>query len=240
VKLIEALWEKENLGLKVLEIQYEEEDTLDSKVSYDKYEYILARVPAGKVDIVHKLEKEGFVFLETQLNIIKRVREIENESRFTKRLSKNIEYVKVEDQLVFESVMSKIDDDLFSTDRISLDPMFNKSIANKRYKNWIKTEFKKSSSEIHEIRYNSESIGFSMMRIEGEIMHVLLAGLYSDFKGSGLGFTIINEPLKLAKEKNLKFVETNISSNNIGVYRLYMSYGFNIKRVNYVMRKVVD
>lgn len=239
MKLTDAFWEKKNLGMKVLEVQFEENDTIDTEIIYEGYEYVLVKVPAGKIDIVHKLEKNGFVFLETKLNIIKRVREIAEGNRYLSHLSKNTDYVEISDYSKIEDVLNKIDENLFDTDRVALDPIFNIEISNKRYKNWIRNVLEQGVASLYEIVYEGDSVGFSLISIKGKRMELLLGGLYSEYKGSGLGFTIIEKPLQLSTKLGVKFIETSISTNNVAVYKLYQSFGFDVRTINYVLRKVV-
>lgn len=239
MKLIDAFWEKKNLDLNVLEIQFDKYDSVDTYFNYDNYEYILAKIPVGRIDLVHRLENEGFVFLETQISLYKKVSDKEENYKYINYISKGTSFIQIKDKNNMEELLNRIDKDLFNTDRISLDPYFDSEIANRRYKNWIRQEFDNTDSMLYELQYNGEKIGFSLIKINENTMHLLLSGLYSNYKNSGFGFTIVEKPLKLSRELGIKSVKTNISTNNLNVHKLYEKFGFNIRNMKYVMRKIV-
>ena len=78
---IEATWEERNLGLRVLEITLDEREERDvvtaiGDASRD-FDYTLIKVPSGNPGLAHELEELGFRFLETQLEIFKKLKSYE-------------------------------------------------------------------------------------------------------------------------------------------------------------------
>ena len=70
--LINAHWEKRNLGLSVAEVSFEKGETIrqiDSSL-FKEYDYIVAKVPSGEISLLHDLEKIGFRFLESQFEFL--------------------------------------------------------------------------------------------------------------------------------------------------------------------------
>jgi hypothetical protein len=149
-----------------------------------------------------------------------------------------LNYLLIKNKIGLNDVINNISEDLFNTDRISLDPEFNSHQSLIRYRNWIKNEYKKN--ELYEIVYCSKKIGFFMIKyIDNDSMDPVLASLYPRYKNFGLGFSIIELPIKVAIEKSVKFIETKVSSNNLPVVKLYIEYKYSIVNINYVLRKII-
>jgi hypothetical protein len=120
---IEATWEERNLGLRVLEITLDEREERDvvtaiGDASRD-FDYTLIKVPSGNPGLVHELEELGFRFLETQLEIFKKLKSYEEPKG---PILEEIQYQEVGSREGLDLVLEQIDEQMFVTDRVSLDP----------------------------------------------------------------------------------------------------------------------
>ena len=78
MKIINATWEKRNLGCDAYEIQIERKDFDNFDAVCDEIEkqdfsgaYVVIKMPVGNLDALHKLQDMGFYFMETQLGLEK-------------------------------------------------------------------------------------------------------------------------------------------------------------------------
>jgi len=266
MKFIDVFWEKRNLGVNTLEIEFDDNEEIDYftlELKLKKYDYVVAKVPVGNIKICHLLEQNGFKFMESQIFIKKKLRDYSKENDYFNKFSEKISIKQIIDKSSLEKLLSLIDEDMFNTDRISLDQHFGKKKAMLRYKNWIRDEFNDNRSELYELVYQDDKVGFFLIKdnqkdeMDGLLggiytkfkgwgmgdnqkdeMDGLLGGIYTKFKGWGMGLSIIQKQIEIAIERNKKYWKGKISSNNIPVIKLYNLYGFEIYDIKYVFRKI--
>jgi len=242
MKFIEAFWEKRNLGVNTLEIEFDNNEEINYLLFKDKiknYKHIVAKVPNSNIKICHLLEQNGFKFMESQIFIKKNLRNYSKENDYFNKFLEKISIQQIIDKSSLEKLLSLIDEDMFNTDRISLDEYFGKKKAMYRYQNWIRDEFNNDKSELYELITQDEKIGFFLIKsIQKNSIDGLLGGIYTKFKDYGMGLSIIQKPMEIAISRNKKYFKTRISSNNIPIIKLYNLYGFEIYDIKYVFRKI--
>jgi hypothetical protein len=237
----DAFWEKRNLNLNVLEIEFEESDSgqeIDIESEIKGYDYIVAKVPINQIHLVHFLEDNKFRFLEAQVDLYKKLSEGYELSDSIKRFISQTQVSHIVDDEHLGRVLYEVEQGMFETDRISLDPLFSLGISSMRYKNWISDEFKREGSELYELIYDGNGAGFFI--IKG--MHLpkpflLLGGIYNKFKGLGLGICNIEKQLSMCTARGKRAVETKTSSNNVDMLKIYSKFGFTITNNSYVFRR---
>lgn len=240
MKKVKAIWEKKNLNLNVLEIEFDKEDKMSESLitEIEQYDYIVAKVPIKQINLMQEIENSKFYFIETQFDLIKK---LTLENMIPKRLikiSKSIESKKIANENHLDFILENVSDNMFDTDRIALDPKFGPDIANKRYKNWIISLFNSDDSEVFSIINNNNSIGFYIINVKSNSMRILLGGLYSKYKMFGLGYSLVVAPINLANSKNIKIIKGRISSNNLPVLKIYQEYGYFINDIRYIFRRI--
>ncbi|MCH5308787.1 MAG: hypothetical protein J1E58_02920 [Prevotella sp.] len=240
MKVIDCFWEQKNIGKKTIEISIEEADRYDSaQISQvaQHYEYIVVKVPMNKPEFNIGLGDIGFVCIESQLNV--GIKMIDFNFSKVSHLYDDTSYEIVDSQESLQSVITNIQPGMFSTDRIAIDSQFGEDIGCQRYINWIMTEYNSKKSELIKVIYKNEHVGFMLIRREGEIIHLLLNGLYKPYQRKGLGMLTPASPMMYAKKASLLITqeETSISSNNIPVVKLYNRLGFQILHQTYVFIK---
>jgi nitrogen regulatory protein PII-like uncharacterized protein len=241
MKRIDAIWERKNLNLNVLEIVFEndEENITDNlQNEFEKYDYIVAKVPIKQISLVHKLENSKFFFVESQFDLIKKINSTNSIPKRLLKVSKSSRSEKVTNKNQLNMILDNIKRNIFDTDRISLDPYLGIELANKRYKNWITNIFNSGKSEIFNIIHNENTIGFYIINDYGSSVRILLGGLYNKYKMFGLGFSLISAPINLAVSRNKKHLKGRVSSNNFQVLKIYQEYGYFINDIKYVFRRL--
>jgi hypothetical protein len=238
MKVIDAYWEKRNLDVDCVEIIIEKTDTIEdlriiNQIANNKY--VVVKVPSVNFEVNNYLSELGFVFIECSLNLEINIKNLVL-SDLQKRINNDISYCEMEISDLDE-LYNEIKKGLFKTDRVNLDSKFNKEQSSIRYINWIKDELDRKS-KIYKVKYKNEIIGFfSLKSISEEIYYPFLAGLYSKFSNSGLGFTLLTKPIEEIASKHGKKIITFVSSNNLPILRNHLDLGFKISELCYVFVK---
>lgn len=239
MKIIDAFWEKRNLKVDCKEIVFENVDQIadlqQNELILTSTEYVVVKVPVGRFDVNSYLENLGFNYIEGSINFQLNLSQAQL-MPLQERLNKVVSY-QVMDENDREGLFTEIDNGLFATDRIILDPFFSKEQAFNRYKNWIVDEIERGS-EAFKIVYKGDSIGFFTFKNMGrDIFYPFLAGLYKKYETSGLGFTTLRKPIEEALKRDGKMISTYASTNNMPVIRAHSQQGFSINELHNVFIK---
>lgn len=237
MKFTNAVWETRNLGVECAEFEFSRTDTTrECELAFHEmmsYDYLTAKIPAGRMDIVSQLSSRRFRFAECLIELEHNLQNIKPEgiaARFDSMTSHElVDSSQVND--VFEEIRKGI----FCTDRIYLDSHFSHQVAAERYVNWIKDEMLQGA-EIYHVLYKDRKIGFfTYKEKEDRVAYPFLASLYQDYFNSGLGSSVVLEFMKLAKLKGCCKIDTFVSSNNPPILRIHETLGFRAKNIFYVM-----
>lgn len=241
MKIVDAYWDTRSLGCKCGEIDFDGNESTDEIVealnSASVFDYLVIKIPVNHLEIQEIVQNKDFHFCESSFEITMKLSEARS-TRMIDRISKDIHLERANSTTklkIYEEILKGT----FETDRISLDPAFGKKIAAKRYINWIEDELKKSGSLYH-IFYKDEEVGFFSYKetIPGIEAWAFLAGIYEEFKTSGLGVSfLLDSTRKYALSRNCKRIRTFVSSNNLPILRAHIAYGFNIKSIKNVFTK---
>lgn len=243
MELREAFWEKRNLGMDTLEINFGNKDIIDDNLEnvLSRYGYIVAKVPCGNIKLLHQLEDVGFRFIETQIGLSKTIGRHYQTPDIYKRVSGKIRIKQVLTENDLNLVLEEINKGIFETDRIALDIFFGKEYAANRYCNWIKDELSTGKSRLFVIVYGSNTIGFFLLENANDRKSsIVLGGIYNNYKNFGFGFSFIDESIKLSVAEGKSLVYAKVSSNNLPILKLYSAFGFNISDISYVLRRIIN
>ncbi|MDR3125158.1 MAG: hypothetical protein LBU10_04745 [Endomicrobium sp.] len=237
MKLIDAFWEKRNLGVKSChELIIEKSDSLNSVKSQLlllNSEYVVVKVPDGRIELSFLLTELGYSFIE---NLIHFTYNPKIHKSIIQRILEDINYVKM-DEADIDYLFCEIRKNIFSTDRVFLDPYFSSEQASNRYIGWIKDELTKSC-DIYKLVLQNKDVGFFTFKDLGEGRYFpFLIGIYSNFLNRALGRCLIYSIIQETIKRNGKIISTYSSSNNIRAVRCYSSLKFNISGMQYVYVK---
>jgi len=242
VQIIDAFWEKRNLGIETKEIVLSISDSLsDIETVLDRLpsekQYVVIKIPVGKPDFIKYLTKKGFCFVESLFEVSLSVADFQI-PKALKKFDEMLSYRKLtttEDLIQLEIEIKK---GIFSSDRIALDANFGIDISAIRYVNWLKDEVQKGS-EVFEILCKEKPIGFFALKdlSDGKYDN-FLAGMYRNEANIGFGFSILSKPIIELHNRDAKYYVTHISSNNLAVMRLYFNFGFSPTDIVYIMTKM--
>ena len=245
MKFIDCVWELENLGCRVCEISIEADDIFDERAIISKtnsFDYVVIKVGMNHPDFNFGLSRLGFSMVETQLSLSKRYKDFNFEDRLVKRFLPHVDEKIVISSEDLSRIINRITPDMFSTDRIYLDPKFDKNSSMIRYTNWIRTEYQRKTSIVKEILYDGVAIGFGMQREKDGVVSGLLGGIYEGEQSEGYGLLTACSGFLTSKNNNNPFIKvyTAISSNNYPMLQIYNYLNFKIDNLTYVFVKHKD
>jgi len=241
MNIINALWEKRNFNMDTYEILLDKKDLKFFDETYKKIKeqnfkkaYVLIKIPVGNIEVVHKLEDEGFRFLETQLYLQDHFEPVDAEREMYERnlRTEDIKTVVVDkDKNEWEKIISMITPGMFDNDRVSLDPKLGKDIACLRYQNWCRDLFKKHNTVMYLTKYKEEICGFGINEMDSNtgIVDGIIGGFFEKYKNIGIGVSWIHKSSKL---------KTAVSSNNLSALKIHQHCGRVIYKERYVLRKI--
>ncbi len=245
MRIINAIWDQVNTGLRTCEIIFEKNDTFQTYFDADiekDYQLSVVKVPAGDLELVHQLEENGYRYLENQMVLSFDISQFDDINPSCERLLKGFTcyQVKTYDEQAF--IIEEISKNMFETDRFSLDPYFSESdTSSKRYANWIDHLFKEGKTLFFTIVREGARAGFFTMKQESKnIYRCPIAGIYNNYKSSGLIFVLTWFWLKKGREFGGNKLITSVSSNNRDILSsLSKIFSFRINEIRIVLRKVI-
>jgi len=237
LKIIEAVWEKRNLGVSSREVIIEKTDTIHDLKSFLKsirgQEYVVIKVPSGGNLFLNYLTDHGFYFVEALSELYLRTDDfimpkdiLEFDKLLTYKLlpKENLEFLGTE-----------IRKGIFNTDRIAIDTHYGISVAATRYYNWVKDEIA-NGNYVYEVIYKEKNIGFfAIKRIGLNSYDIFLAGMYVGKEVFGFGFSVITKAIEETILMEGKYLISHVSSNNLPIIRLHIQLGFMLNSLSYVM-----
>jgi hypothetical protein len=244
MKIINAIWEKRNTGLTTCEIVFEKEDTfqnyLDSHIE-NNYEFSVVKIPVGNLLLVHQLEDFGYRYLENNLVLSLEANQLDDINPLWKRLLTGFTCKLLTTNEEMASVLHEVENNMFNTDRYSLDPFWPENISSKRYSNWIKDLFESGIAQFYVIVKDEKEIGFFSIKKESQnINSCPIAGIFTRYKSAGYIFVLTWFWLVKSKGTGIKKLITSISSNNrVMLSSLSKVFAYRVCNTYIVMRKIV-
>jgi len=242
MKVVDCVWEIKNLGERVCEISIDQEDSFDDGQivgSTKGFDYQVIKVPMNMPEFNIGLGNLGFTLIETQINISKKYEDFDFDDRLVKYMIKHIDEKVITTENELDDILNQITPNMFSTDRIYLDPHFSKDASMRRYINWIRTEFVNKTAIITKSFFDEREVGFGMHRDNNGNRIGLLGGIYECGQAEGLGLMTGCIGFLAGKKysKPFKLINTAISSNNVPMVQIYNYLQFKIDSMRYVFIK---
>lgn len=236
MKIIDAYWEKRNLGVDTKELVCEKPDSfLEIKEQMDRLEaeYMVIKIPSERADLSEYVQKKGFYYIEDLIEVVHDLH-VPVRTPLHQRLYDSVSYRKMDDGDV-QQLYKEIRAGLFETDRISKDANFGKEKAAERYVNWVEDMLSKGALP-YVMVYKEESAGFIILQEKDKNIYTsVLGGGYKKFQSSGLG--IVQKEQEIVKMLGGKRVITHVSSNNPSQLRALILNGYLPRDVQHVFVK---
>lgn len=238
MKIVDAYWEKRNLGINCIEITVEQTDEVEElkqALQQTNAAYIVVKVPELRMDMFQELTARGYCFVETLIGLEKKIelpRLCHEQKCKLPYLSYQIDAAGSRDR-----VAEQIDLGLFNTDRISIDSHFSKADAMNRYNGMLTDELVRGG-ELMEYLWEEEPIGFTCFRnISQDEYYQSLSGIYEKYRGHGFGFLPSYFPIIEMEKRSAKRVVTSISTNNVPSLRVHIRDGYVPKTIKNIFVK---
>lgn len=235
MKIIDATWEKRNLGIATQELIVEDNDCIEdfkANIHSIATPYTVLKIPSNKVDFTWYAEDNHFRFIESQLDIACNLKRVLPEAEKLLTRNKNFIVESNNTDEMFDLVASKIKQGIFYTDRIALDPYFNAEIANLRYANWLLDMKDKENAHLQIMRKGNEIVAFNLNKQQNTISHGLIGGIFKDFQKEPLGLywgaSIITNLSTIGGITNW---QTSVSSNNFSVIKIWEYLGMQVSNI---------
>lgn len=243
MKIRDAVWECENLGLRVLEVEFEHGDRqFDSETlrQLEGADYVLVRVPSGQTELIHRLEDDGYRFLATQCAMTLDLHRQVQQPAVARTVCRHVAARDLSSRDELESILSRMDAEMFDTDRISMDPALPNERALQRHRDIVRALFADRRNVCQGLYVGAELVGFFQLQYRSDRhFFASLAGVFSSFKGSGLGLAAIWLPVQWALDNNVRQLSTSNSTNNPDSVRMHLEVGYRIERFDYVLRRIL-
>ena len=237
MNIIEQTWEKRNLDIKSFEFLIDRSDTVEnckealSSPVHQDADYLVVRVPVGRMDIAYFFQDNGFRFAELYFHVEFRPQKLETIQDTP--LLNGIYVVECNEeqlQILYENIRAGV----FKTDRIAMDPYFPQDAGRRRYEGWVRDELSKGT-KAYTLVHNDNNVGFFLLKQESaDVWNGLLAAVYDQFSGMGYGPVMLNEYLYMAKLSGVKKIVSAVSSNNPDILNIDLKFGAKIKKMTHV------
>ena len=234
MRIIDAFWEKQNLGVTAVEFIIEPDDTSEimPQILCAEKQYNVVKTPVDKPGLVALVQENGYRFIECMSNMAHDLSKTQLET--IKALRIPAASAVLMDDRDIEELFREIDKGIFDTNRIYFDPRFQAELSAKRYINWLKNDLNKDAS-LYKVVFRGKTVGFFILRILPDYFNPYLIGLYDGCKGLGLTLSIcvLNKCVSLGAKQ----VVGDVSTNNLAMIRVNSFLGYNIRNYEYVFVK---
>ena len=238
MKIIDAFWEKRNLGCDVAEIicSYEDERLEEERIKALFHPYQVMKIPCSRGDMLFQAQELGFRVIECQVSFKTKTRKIILPEKY-QRFYKEVSYHVASDEETKEVIRRIRDDRIFTTDRIALDPYFSTEIAGRRYANWIQ-DLMKNGYVIYIKCYREKVFGWVITSVlDGRIADMILGGNFQGKVWSGMGVIGHYLTIQIARDMGAESIKEAVSTNNLRSIKLLLEFGSNIEQIQYVLVK---
>jgi hypothetical protein len=241
MEITEAVWEKRNLDKIVAEVDVASSDLNDFLAQAEEleseFDYIVLRIPTGDLNLLFALQSKGYFFAEALIKCRSNIKNLAYQPLYQRVLD-----VTTSDPVTpfeLELVIEQVDKEMFTTDRISLDPGFGTRLGARRYVGMIKDELG-AGAIMYSIKFRGEVAGFFILREKpnsnGEYL-ANLGGIFPKFQNVGLG--MVMNILEIQNVANLggRSIETTFSTNNRGALATHLELGYTLIEQKYILVK---
>lgn len=231
MKIVDAYWEKRNLGVDCTEMTITSEDEksdIINQINNLKKGYIVIKIPYSLTDHSLLVQKYGFDYIES---LVTMGRKLVNPPQLPDIFSRYKPYIGVHpaDDSEIASLLKDIESgDIFLNDRIAKDPYFSKKISGIRYSGWIR-DLQKMNCRINIGTYKDDNVVFGVLTNNGEKYDAVMGGLLAASRNSRLGFIALYINTMSAYLSGGNYIETRVSTNNLSILKLHQIFGYSIK-----------
>lgn len=240
MKIINACWEKRNLGVDAMEFIFEYGDTSEviGEILSNEKQYNVVKIPSTMMEMAFSIQPAGYSFIESSVEIELVLKDFSWKPDL-QRFIEGVFSVPM-DEADIAQLFNEIKCGIFNTDRIYLDPHFGLQQSATRYINWIRDELNRGSP-LFKFVYEGQGFGFVMIKDkQNGVYDALLGGVYHTWLNSPLAVNLVYQHVQVARKLGFKKCITHLSTNNPKSFRLQVACGGQIGGVEHVFVKHRD
>lgn len=182
------------------------------------------------------LPKREYSFIETAFQIVL-PKEKYVVPPFVARLDRGVSVSLVTVPTEVDAVLAHIKENIFDTDRVSIDPFFTGEQSAHRYFSWTQ-DMIHSNCGLYTVAIKGHDIGFFIIKqINETTAYPVLTGLYPAYKGKGVGSLLLKKCIDTVWDRGFGRIESWIVSNNWEILKVDQAFGFTIAALQYVYVK---
>lgn len=215
-------FDTEVLGFKVAKIVHEkngqssEASFLTKSLSSQDITYATIRVESNSFDVIHALEREGFILVDGLISLSKEITDIDDQT------DNEIGAIQEED---FNDVI-ELSKDVFFLNRLYNDPFIPNEKAKSFYAKWMENSLNgQAADEVLVYKENGKVYGFVTLKKDG---HITLLGVSKDKRGKGIAKRLVGSTIVKFSGWEVKESHIETQMGNIPALRAYISLGFKI------------
>lgn len=232
-------WEQRNLGVSSsVEFIVEQNDTwneLCSNLEKHSEEYQVMHIPGGNTEVLLHAQDIGFRMIETNLKISRALKDKVEMPRIYQRFEPFLSCsIALQDQkkMVLDVIRKG---EMFTTDKISRDPVFGLAAAGNRYACWS-NDVLEQGADLLIIKYKEEPVAFDICAMyDNNTANAFLGGVLPSHAEKGLGFAPIFMITKYAAQKGFRKIVTGVSSNNLPILKLHELFSYQVEELSYCL-----
>ena len=239
MKIIDAHWEKRNIGVSCEEVLVEESDNEEvlREISSLKSSYQIVKLPPSKSQLILPLQQLGFDFIELIYWCSHNLSLPVLDGPLA-RMAKEFQVAEA-DQAALNCIKYNIKNGMFFTDRVAIDPQFGMRHSANRYSGWL-DDLLKVGGRAFVLKYKNNTVGFYVIKQDGLCCDALIGGVFADYARSGFGFMLNYFEIITAAELGAKELRGVFSSNNGPIFGINFRLGYRLVPKFYVFVKHVS
>ena len=212
-------------------------DSLDSiKLIEDNSDYVVIKFSTDLNKLIFEVQDLGYTFVELLNTTTKKTSSLPPLHGLKQRFFQNLN-IKEIDKNSSSLVFDNFENDLFQTDRISVDPFFKLDQTGIRYVGLI-NDVLENEGVLSGLYLKNELVGFYTYKVEScELMKFQIGAIFNKFKNLGFGYFLNYFQLLEAQQLGVASVSTTYSSNNLAARKVHESLNYLISCQEYVFVK---
>lgn len=211
-------WDKRNFHIDTYEVTEYTEEALKETNQKDGH-YTIKVDPMKDTELLYHY---GFYHMETMIEPVCRKQDLQIINREGITISKDYE----------KDAILEIAENVFASGRFHRDFHIPSSMADKRYRNWVKDL--QEQDLIIALYYQNELAGFYGYEND----KVLLLGMNNSFRGMGLTQAFTSQSCKFHFDLGYDQLRTSISAANLASLNVFIRLGFKLRHTTDVYHKL--
>ena len=238
MNIINATWEKRNLGVDCREFEVSEHDDLadiDKALTDCNTSYQIVKVPVGSVNKQLLVQNHGFMYFETNIQLERIIKEKQILPNPYRRFEKDISYRQATSEEIEKLLCEVEEGKMFTTDKVAQDPSFSSELSGRRYALWSRDKLSGGAYTVLGL-FKNEIASFTIYEKKERYFQAFIGGCWGS-TAKGLGFIPLYVTGCEIVDRGGGILKTGVSSNNPSILRLQLQFGCQIKEMTNIYIK---